>query len=236
MNAPLLQRPARRPLILPSILSADFARLGEDVASVVEAGADAIHVDVMDGHFVPNLTMGPAVVRSLRQRFAEVFLDVHLMVARPERFIGPFAEAGADHLSFHIELFAPAGGERPLDEARRLVDQIHDLGCAAGIAINPPTPAEAANDLLDAVDLALVMSVHPGFSGQSFIADVLGKTRFLRDRLRDDQRVEMDGGINAETVQSVREAGCDAIVAASYLFGAEDRPGAIRTLRGGWGA
>ena len=229
MTRTLLRQPPRLPLILPSILSADFAKLGDEVADVLDRGADGIHVDVMDGHFVPNLTMGPALTLSLRKRFPDVYLDVHLMVTNPEKFVRPFADGGANCLTFHIE---PTRGRETHDE-REVIERIRGAGCDAGVAINPPTAAEAIDGILADVDLVLVMSVNPGFSGQSFMAEVLDKTRSIRPKLRDDQRLEMDGGINADTVAAVREAGCDAIVAASYLFGAPDRAAAIRTLRGG---
>jgi len=223
-----LQNPDRLPLVLPSILSADFARLGDEVADVIERGADAIHVDVMDGHFVPNLTMGPALLTSLRKRFPDVYFDVHLMVEQPERFVEPFAEAGANCLTFHIE---PTAG-RPEDDERAVIERIRAAGCDVGIAINPPTAAQSVEHVLNEVDLVLVMSVHPGFSGQSFIADVLDKVRRIKLRLEATTRLEMDGGINGETVAAVREAGCDTIVAASYIFAAADLTEAIRILRG----
>jgi ribulose-phosphate 3-epimerase len=222
----ILAEPPHLPLVLPSILSADFARLGDEVADVLDAGADGVHVDVMDGHFVPNLTMGPAVIRSLRRRFADLFLDVHLMLSDPVNFLDPFAEAGADCLTFHAEVVEP-------DAGLALIGKIHQLGCAAGITINPPTDAAAIQPFLDAVDLVLVMSVHPGYSGQSFMPEVLNKTRSIASKLRDDQRLEMDGGINGQTVAAVRGAGCDTLVAASYVFGADDRAAAIASLRGG---
>ena len=215
------------PMVLPSILSADFARLGEEVDSAVEAGADGIHVDVMDGHFVPNLTMGPAIVRSLRRRFPDLLIDVHLMVTEPEVHIEPFAKAGADHLTFHVEPFAHPTGPLPV------IERVRKLGCGVGMAINPPTPAESLAAVLGELDLALVMSVHPGFAGQRFMPGVLAKAADLRARLGEAQRLEMDGGINAETVERVRDAGVDAIVAASAFFGAADRPAMVRALRGG---
>ena len=227
MEPNLFSKPPRLPLVLPSILSADFAHLGDDVADVLDQGADAIHVDIMDGHFVPNLTMGPAVVASLRKRFAEAFLDVHLMVEDPGAFFEPFAKAGADHLTFHIEPFG-----QDFDQVRGLIDQVRGLGCTAGITINPPTPAEAIEPVLGEVDLVLVMSVHPGFGGQKFIAEVLEKVRALAAKLRDDQRLEMDGGIGVETVAAARQAGCDTLVAGSAVFGAPDRAAVMRQLRG----
>ena len=214
--------------MLPSILSADFTTLGDDITDVVDRGADGIHIDVMDGHFVPNLTMGPALTLSIRKRFPELYLDVHLMVGHPEKFIRPFADSGADCLTFHIE---PTAGRDKHDE-HAVIEQIKAAGCDAGIAINPPTPPEAVEHVLSNVDLVLVMSVNPGFSGQKFMTEVLEKTRAIKPKLRDDQRLEMDGGINAEAVAGVREAGCDTIVAASYVFGAADRTNAMATLRG----
>jgi len=228
MTKTLLKQPPRLPLVLPSILSADFTTLGDDIADVVDKGADGIHIDIMDGHFVPNLTMGPALTLSIRKRFADLYLDVHLMVERPEMFVRPFADAGADCLTFHIE---PTAGHDKHDE-HDVIERIKGAGCDAGVAINPPTPADSIEHILSDVDLVLVMSVNPGFSGQSFMAEVLDKTRAIQPKLRDDQRLEMDGGINADTVADAREAGCDCIVAASYLFGTPDRAEAIRTLRG----
>jgi ribulose-phosphate 3-epimerase len=214
------------PLVLPSILSADFARLGDEVESAIEAGADGIHIDVMDGHFVPNLTMGPAVVASLRQRFPQLLMDVHLMVSEPEVFIEPFAKAGADHLTFHIEPFDQPTGPRPV------INLVRAAGCTVGMAINPPTPALDLEAVVDELDLVLVMSVHPGFAGQRFMPEVLDKARDLRSKMRDGQRLEMDGGINAETVAAARDAGCDALVAASAFFSAEDRRAMAHKLRG----
>lgn len=213
--------------IAPSILSADFARLGEEVRAVTTAGADYIHIDVMDGHFVPNLTIGPGVVKALRPHSSLVF-DVHLMIAPVDPYVGDFAAAGADIITVHPE----AG-----PHLHRTLQLIKSLGKKAGVSLNPATPVAAVEHVLDIVDLVLVMSVNPGFGGQSFIASQLDKIRDLRERIDALGRaidLEVDGGINPETARQAIAAGADVLVAGTATF--SGGPGAyaanIKRLRG----
>ncbi|MCH8153161.1 MAG: ribulose-phosphate 3-epimerase [Planctomycetes bacterium] len=218
----LITRPTRTPMIAASVLSADFAQMGAEARSALEAGADLLHFDVMDGHFVENLTMGPSLCRSLRRTLPEAFFDVHLMVSDPAKFVDSFAEAGANHITFHIEA---------VPDPIALAVTIHSAGMTAGLAINPPTGVSRLMDFVEHVDLVLVMSVNPGFSGQDFMPAVLQKAQGIRPLLRADQRLEMDGGINAQTVPAARDAGCDILVAASAIFNAADYAAAITALR-----
>jgi ribulose-phosphate 3-epimerase len=222
-GSPILRQPPHLPLVAASILAADFATLGDECRRALDAGADLLHLDVMDGHFVPNLTMGPAVCASLRRALPDVGLDVHLMVARPQAYVEPFARAGADHLTLHVEAS---------DDPARLAAEVHDAGMTAGLAISPPTDVERILPLVEAFDLILIMSVNPGFAGQSFIPDVLAKARAVREHLRSDQRLQIDGGVNARTAPDCRDAGCDVLVAASAIFGASDYAAAVASLRG----
>lgn len=213
--------------IAPSILSADFARLGEEVAAIDKAGADFIHVDVMDGHFVPNLTIGPMVVKAIRGYSDKVF-DVHLMIAPVDPYVEEFAEAGADIITVHAE----AG-----PHIHRTLQLIRSLGKKPGVSLNPGTPAEAVDMIIDDVDLILVMSVNPGFGGQKFIESQLRKIEALRKRIDAtgrDIHLEVDGGINAETARRVVDAGADVLVAGSATFkGGPDAYAAnIKALRG----
>ena len=205
----------------PSILSADFARLAEAVAVVERAGAELVHLDVMDGHFVPNITFGPPLVAALRTA-TKLFFDVHLMIEEPLRYAEAFVKAGGDLLTFHIEV-----DDRP----RRLIEHIRGLGAAVGVSLNPDTPAASVEEILPDVDLVLVMSVWPGFGGQSFMPQVLPKIEELRRRLRPDQRLEVDGGIDPDTVASVVRAGADTLVAGSAIFRAPSPAAAMNELK-----
>ncbi|HUI20862.1 MAG TPA: ribulose-phosphate 3-epimerase [Methylocella sp.] len=196
-------------VIAPSILSADFAKLGEEVRSIVGAGADWIHLDVMDGHFVPNITIGPVVIRALRA-YANVPFDVHLMIAPCDPYLADFAEAGADSISIHVE----AG-----PHLHRSLQAIRALGRRAGVVLNPATPVSSVQNVLDLVDLVLVMSVNPGFGGQAFIASAVNKVADLKSMIGARAiRIEVDGGITAQTAGLVAAAGADTIVAGSAVF------------------
>lgn len=212
--------------IAPSVLSADFAKMGEEIKSVEQAGADVIHLDVMDGVFVPNITFGIKMVADVR-RITSLPLDCHLMIVHPEKYVKDFAKAGADYITVHYE----ACGENLKDTL--LLIKENNVKC--GLVINPDTPVEKVENLIPLCDMVLVMSVFPGFGGQKFIADVLDKCRAIRkiiDENNLDCLLEIDGGINADTAKSAREAGCNVLVAGSAVFGASDRVAAISAVRG----
>lgn len=212
-------------LIAPSILSADFARLGEEVEAVLAAGADVIHFDVMDNHYVPNLTIGPLVCAALRKRGIEVPIDVHLMVQPVDELARAFASAGASWISFHPE------ATRHVD---RTISLIRELGCRPGLALNPATPLACLDYTLPHLDLVLVMSVNPGFGGQAFIPGSLAKLRAVRERITALGRpvmLEVDGGIKADNIRSVAEAGADVFVAGSAIFGSSDYAATIKRMR-----
>ncbi len=218
----LIQSAFESGLIAPSILSADFSCLGEEIRSVEKEGVRWIHVDVMDGHFVPNLTIGPVVVESIRPKSKSV-LDCHLMVSEPQKWIEAFASSGADCITVHAEV-----GK----DMRPLLKKIRALKCMAGISINPATPVSAITSLLDDVDLVLVMSVNPGFGGQKFIESALKKIEELVER-RGNRKfiIEVDGGIHAKNIASVRSAGADVMVAGSAVFGAKNRKKSLGELK-----
>src|SRR5512141_1646818 len=212
-------------VISSSILSADFARLGEEIATVEAAGVDWLHVDVMDGHFVPNITMGPFIVEACR-RATKLPLDVHLMIEKPERYIEPFAKAGASGLTVHVET---------CPDMHNTLKQIKSLGCRAGIVLNPETPVEQLDPYLAEADLVLVMSVHPGYSGQKFMPEAIGRVAEIRKKLDvigSSAWLEVDGGISHDTLPKMKEAGATAFVAATAIFkNPEGIAAGIKSLR-----
>ncbi len=212
-------------LIAPSILSADFARLGEEVDTVLAAGADMVHFDVMDNHYVPNLTIGPLVCEALRRHGVEAPIDVHLMVKPVDRIIPDFARAGASYITFHPEAS---------EHIDRSLGLIREHGCRSGLVFNPATPLEALRHVMDKLDMILIMSVNPGFGGQAFNPGALEKLRQARDlieRSGREIRLEVDGGVKLENIRAIAQAGADTFVAGSAIFGTEDYPSTISAFR-----
>jgi ribulose-phosphate 3-epimerase len=214
-----------KPLIAPSILSADFARLGEDVKAVLDAGADIVHFDVMDNHFVPNLTIGPLICEALRNYGIEAPIDVHLMVEPVDRIIPDFAKAGATYITFHPE------ASRHID---RSLAMIREEGCKSGLVFNPATPLDCLEYVIDKVDMVLLMSVNPGFGGQKFIPSALDKLRQARKIIDDsglEIRLEIDGGVKVDNIGEIAAAGADTFVAGSAIFGSKDYAGTIAAMK-----
>ena len=214
-----------KPLIAPSILSADFARLGDDVKAVLDAGADIVHFDVMDNHFVPNLTIGPLICEALRKHGIEAPIDVHLMVEPVDRIIPDFAKAGASYITFHPE------ASRHID---RTIGLIHEHGCKAGLVFNPATPLGWLEHVADKLDMVLLMSVNPGFGGQKFIPSALAKLQQARkiiDSVDREIRLEIDGGVKVDNIGEIAAAGADTFVAGSAIFGSEDYAATIAAMK-----
>lgn len=216
--------PEQKIIISPSILSADFANLERDIKLVEDCGADWIHVDVMDGHFVPNITIGVPVVKSLR-KITNLPLDVHLMIENPDKYIEPFAKAGADILTFHYEAL------NDYCEICSVIKKIKSFGIKAGISIKPKTMPEVLNPYFDMVDMVLVMTVEPGFGGQSFMSDCAEKIKYIKAKASKSLIIQVDGGINAQTGKICKDFGANSLVAGSYVYGANDIKQAIDSLK-----
>jgi ribulose-phosphate 3-epimerase len=207
--------------VAPSILSADFAKLADEIAEIESAGVNMVHLDVMDGNFVPNITIGPPVIAKLR-KVSKLAFDTHLMIADPVKYAKAFVDAGANHITFHIET---------TDEPEKLVDQLHELGCTAGICLNPETPVEALEKIAPLCDMVLVMTVRPGFGAQQFMPEAAKKIVQIREIVGPETRVEVDGGIDPQTTPIVVSYGADTLVAGNAIFSKSDRVAAINAIR-----
>ncbi len=207
--------------VVPSILSADFARLADEIAEIESAGVNMVHLDVMDGNFVPNITIGPPVIAKLR-KVSKLAFDTHLMIADPVKYAKAFVDAGANHITFHIET---------ADEPEKLVDQLHEFGCTAGICLNPETPVEALEKIAPLCDMVLVMTVRPGFGAQQFMPEAAKKIVQIREIVGPETRVEVDGGIDPQTTPIVVSYGADTLVAGNAIFSKSDRVAAIEAIR-----